>query len=246
LDATFDVGVRAPESRQLLADEPGPYRAGREIRGLASLTARVGRAGRFAASVVVQDFASDVWGSEEVYRSGPRVDGIVSLATPIGLERSAQVFIGYHRRARGELLSKSPEFAAVIGSPGQEIGRAGVRAAFSRGRTTVMPDGELRLARTSDVVCYRSDVGLVHQDVCPAEQGWLGTAGMSIQLGLLGTRTKPLAVLSPSAHVRMGELVGVEGDQSDSTGLNVSPQPGARSPVTGWDIGVAMRIGGGR
>jgi hypothetical protein len=246
LDLTVDVGVRAPQSRELLPDEPGPYQAGRELRGRASIGTRVGRAGRFAASLGVQAFTSDSWGSAEVYRSGTRVDGIVSLATPLGLERSAVFYGGYHRRFPGKLLSKSPLFTAVIGSPGEQTARAGVRGAFTRGRVAWLPDGEVRIARSSGVVCYRSGVSIQYEVACPAEQGWLGTTGMSLDLALLGTRTRPLAVLTPSAHVRMGELVALDGEASDPTGLFVTAQAGPRSPVTGWDVGLALRIGAGR
>jgi hypothetical protein len=163
-----------------------------------------------------QLFADDRLVETNLFKSGSRIQTLVSLAFPIGLRASALVYGGVNHRARGTLLLDESALSGAGDSPSQQLFLAGTNLRVPLGRrAALLPSGEMRVFRAED----------------GASQGWVGSAATSLDLRVAGNSAGSRIVLSPS----VGALVG-----------NVIVEEGAEAGFFGWQAGLVLRVGSGR
>jgi hypothetical protein len=239
------IGMRVPGEQRLLEDDSAVYRPGVQRRARAAISSRIGRAGALSVVGAFQSFSQDARAGVDIYQPGRRVDVLASYAFPLGLEGSALLFVGARDRVAGELLVDTGRFQEIAGSPAHSMLRAGFRLRLSRDRMSFLPEGELRIARSADVICYQSSLAAAYDLTCPAEQGWLASAGAAVDLRVAGRSFGRAVWLTPRARLHVGQLAAVEGWTSDNAGIIQTPREGARSGLTGWELGVGLRLVGG-
>jgi hypothetical protein len=191
------------------------YRPGNQLQLRLAADRDVG-ASTLSAVVGYQRFSDDEISGANLFRSGNRVQGVVSVAFPVGLRSSALVRAGVQHRSMGTLLLDESLLAGATDSPSQQLFTLGgdLRLPLGR-RAALLPTTELRVFRASD----------------GASQGWLASAATTLDLRLAGNSTRTRIVLSPMAGLRMGRVIVAEG---------------AETGIFGWEAGVVLRLEGGR
>ena len=151
-----------------------------------------------------------------LFKSGNRVEGVMSYAFAFGLRSSAYLYGGVYHRENGALLTEDLIIDGAPDSPWQQLFLSGVnlRVATSR-RVAFLGDGDIRVFRSQDGV----------------GQGWVGTAGLTLNLVIAGRPSGSRVVLSPTGRYRYGHVVVREG---------------AESGLRGWEAGITLRVETGR
>jgi hypothetical protein len=163
-----------------------------------------------------QHFSDDELVGVNLFRSGSRIQSTVSVAFPVGLRSSALVYGGVHHRSKGTLLLDQSLLGAGGDSPSQQLFLAGTNLRIPVGRSSaLLPSVEMRVFRAED----------------GASQGWVASGGTSLDVRLTGNSTSRRLVLSPSARVRVG---------------NVIVEEGAETGFLGWEAGLILRLEPGR
>ncbi len=192
------------------------YRPGDQIQARVALDRDVGESGTLSLLVGLQRFGEDRLEGSNLFRSGNRLEGLVSYAFALGLRGSALAYGGVYHRARGSLLLESPSLDGATDSPSQQLFLGGLNLLLPAGRRVdVVPDVNLRVFRSGDGV----------------GQGWLASAGGALDIRVSGTSFGRNLVLSPSAKARLGRVIVREG---------------AESGIVGWEAGLTLRMGAGR
>lgn len=195
------------------------YAPGVQLRVRAIMESAIGTAGALSVLLGYQHFLVDEYGGRNIFQAGPRLEGAVSYAFPLGPRKSVLAYGGIYRLQGG--VSQIVELD--VGDLGAVLPGLGDRPP----RTLFAGGGELRLARGRYVVAPRADVRVLRR-ADGIGQGWLAS---------LGGRTEvrwgaPLGrewVIEPSLAARLGRLVAA-GD--------------VRSGILGGELAVAVRWGG--
>lgn len=212
----FAGGYRATTEYEPLTGETFAYRPGNQMRFRLALDRDVGTSSTFSILVGMQQFGEDQTGGNNLFQSGNRLEGMVSYAFPVGLRSSALIYGGAYHRATGALLLTESGLDGAGDSPSQQLFTGGVDLRVPVGRSaTFLPGAEMRAFRSADGI----------------GQGWIGTAGATLDVILSGRRFGRRTVLSPSAKFRMGHVIVEEGSESD---------------LMGWEAGITLRVEAGR
>jgi len=199
-----------------VAGESLVYRPGDQLHLRLALDRDVGPSGTLSFTVGMRTFEDDRVQELNLFRSGDRLEGMVSYAWALGARGSALAYGGVLHREEGTLLLEASPLVGATDSPSQQLflGGASFLAPVSA-RVTLLPDLGLRLFRSGDGV----------------GQGWVATAGTALELRAAGTAFGRNLVLAPSARVRVGNVLVREESDSD---------------ILGWEVGLTVRTGVGR
>jgi hypothetical protein len=213
----FSVGGAVLRGSSPLASEL-TYAPGKQIRGRVEIDSTVGEASVLSFLVGYQYFDVDTYDDRNLFAPGARVEGVVSLAFPVGTRESAIAYAGaYHLRAGiSESTGSGPGgLPGVDDRPARTLFTAGGEMRLDRGRFVLTPRGDVRVLRRAD----------------GTGQGWLVSVGsranVASGMSMLGTRWR----LEPNVAVRVGSLVAA---QSLSSG------------ILGGEAGLTLRWGGPR
>jgi len=208
----FSGGYRVAGEYEPLQEQAFAYRPGDQLYLRLALDRNVGAAGTLSAVVGLQRFGNDEVGGNELFRSGSRVEAVMSYAFALGLRSSALVYGGVYHRTNGTLLSQTSALRSASDSPSQQlfIGGTNLRLPLGR-RAALLPSAEMRVFRAED----------------GASQGWVASAGSALDVRLWGASSGRRLVLTPTAQGRLGRVIIGEGLE---TGL------------VGWEAGVVLRV----
>ena len=209
-------GYRAASEYEPYVGETFAYRPGNQLRFRLALDRDVGESGTISVLVGLQRFTEDQLGGNNLFRSGNRMEGVVSYAFALGLQSSALLYGGVYHRANGALLLEESTLEGANDSPSQQLFMGGANLRIPAGRrAALLPDIDVRVFRSEDGV----------------GQGWVTSAGASLDLHIAGRRFGRRLMLSPTARYRFGHVVVREGSESD---------------LTGWEAGVTLSVEVGR
>jgi len=209
-------GYRAAREFEPLSDETFAYRPGDQIGVRLALDRDLSSGGTFSVLLGAQRFTEDQLSGANLFRSGNRLEGVLTYAFPVGLAGSALIYGGAYHRANGTLLLDDPDLIGAADSPAQQLFSGGVDLRLPLGRTAAFLPGV-------DGRVFRSEDGV--------GQGWVGTVGGSLEVILSGRRGRESIVLSPSARYRMGHVIVEQDSETD---------------LTGWEAGLVLSVGAGR
>ena len=212
----FSGGYQAASEYEPLSDLAFAYRPGDQLRFRFALDADVGEAGTFSLLLGLQRFGQDAFAGVNLFQSGTRLEGLVSYAFPTGLRGSGLVYGGVYHRENGSLLTDVPSLEGATDSPSQQLFVGGANFRLPAGaRAALLPDLEMRVFRSADGI----------------GQGWVGSAGATLDLRVSGRRFGRRLVLGPTARFRFG---------------SVTVNEDAESGLKGWEAGLTLRLEGGR
>ena len=201
---------------------PLTYRPGREFRARGSIEAGVGSGGVLSVLFGYQNFGSDIYGEVDVFRPASRIEGVASLAFPLGARESTLTYAGLYRLASADLPpgmgvdpALPPSIAGVGGRASRMLFLAGTEMRFGRGAYSLVPRGDLRVLRNEEGV----------------GQGWVASLGGRVEFEEIATLLGQRVLFAPRAQIHVGRLVASQG---------------VRSSVLGLDVGVVTYWGGGR
>lgn len=210
------LGYRLAGSFEPTPELPFSYGPGNQLQLRVALDRNVSEASTLSFLLGFQHFSDDQVEGVNLFRSGTRIQSLVTYAFPLGLRSSAMLFGGVNHRANGTVLTDDPLLAGATDSPSQQLYRTGANLRFPVGRgSAILPKAELMVFRASDGV----------------SQGWVGTLGPVLDLRLSGTATSRQVFVSPSVLLRRGHVI---------------VQEGATSNFSGWEVGVTLRVVPGR
>ena len=209
-------GYQAAREYEPLSGEAFAYRPGDQIRARLALDRDVGESGTLSVLIGLQSFGEDEAQGNNLFKSGNRLEGVMSYAFALGLRGSALAYAGIYHRENGSLLTEDQVIDGAADSPSQQLfmGGVNVRTVPNR-RFSILADGDIRVFRSEDGV----------------GQGWVGTVGVSLSLLIAGRPSGTRLVLSPAGRYRLG---------------HVTVREGAESGLTGWEAGVTLRLETGR
>ena len=212
----FSGGYRAANEYEPLTGETFAYRPGNQLRFRLALDRDIGGSGTFSVLVGMQSFTEDQLSGSNLFRSGNRIEGVLSYAFAVGLRSSALLYGGAYHRANGALLIDESILEGAVDSPSQQLFTGGLdlRVPVDR-KATILPGFDMRVFRSADGI----------------GQGWVGTAGLTLDLILSGQRFSRRVALAPSARYRLGHVIAAEGSESG---------------LTGREVGVMLRMETGR
>lgn len=203
-------GYRAALEYEPISGQTFSYQPGDQLNARLALDRDLGESSTLSVLVGFRRFSEDQVGGTNLFRPGKRFEGLVSYAMPVGLRSSALVYGGLYHRENGALLTTA--LAGATGSPSQQLYTGGLDLRIPVGpRVTLLPSLDGRVYRTADGV----------------GQGWLVSAGGSIDLLAVGRRSRARLVMAPGGRFRLGRVV---------------VRQGAESAMTGWEIGVTVRL----
>jgi hypothetical protein len=199
-----------------LPGQPLTYNPGDEVQLRAALDRNVGASSTFSLVLGWQSFSDDQALGANLFRSGNRIQGLASLAFPLGLRSSALVYGGVNHRSRGTLLLDESVLSGAGDSPSQQLFLAGTNLRVPLGRrAALLPAVETRVFRAED----------------GASQGWLTSGGASLDFRVVGNSSGRRLVLSPSGALRLGKVI---------------VEQGAETGLFGWEAGLVVRLKTGR
>ncbi len=209
------AGYRAARQFEPVEDLALGYSPGDQIQVRVAVDRDIG-ASTLSAVVGFQHFSEDRALETNLFRSGSRIQSLVSVAFPLGLRSSALVFAGVNHRSKGTLLLEDAFLAEAGDSPSQQLflGGTSVRLPLGRG-SAILPSADVRVFRAAD----------------GASQGWVASGGTALDLRLRGNSSSTRLVLSPSARLRLGKVIV---DESSESGF------------FGWEAGLGFRVEPGR
>lgn len=207
---------RVSSAFEPLPGQPLTYDPGDELQVRAALDRNVGASSTFSLVLGWQSFSEDQALDANLFRSGDRIQGVASLAFPLGLRSSALVYGGVNHRSRGTLLLDESVLSGAGDSPSQQLFLAGANVRVPLGRrAALLPAVETRVFRAED----------------GASQGWITSGGASLDVRLAGNSSGRRFVLSPSGAVRLGKVI---------------VEQGAETGLFGWEAGLVLRMETGR
>jgi hypothetical protein len=188
------VGYQVGREFDLLDEGDFMYRPGDQLYGRIAADGNIGVA-RLAAQLTVYQFGEDAVNDRNLYRSGNRVQGLVSYSAPFGQRGRAQVYAGGQQRQRGVFLDGTGD------TPSQTLVMlgAGMRQPIASG--VLLPSVDVRLLRSADGI----------------GQGYIGGVGASYEMPLSGGA----ATLLPTARLRYGNLLIRDGVETGITGFEL-------------------------
>ena len=208
----LSVGYRGAWSYEPVPELPLSYRPGDQLRLTVAFDRDVSTSGTLSFLFGLQEFGDDELRGQNLFASGTRIQGLVSLAFALGTRSSAVVYGGVNHRANGTVLVDDAALAGATDAPSQQLFTAGAdfRVPLWRG-ATLLPEVEASVFRASD----------------GASQGWVATVGPTLDVRLAGNASGRRLVLSPSGALRFGGVVVEEGVESG---------------FDGWEVGLALRM----
>ncbi len=188
------VGYQVGQEFDLVEDGSFSYRPGNQLYVRVAADGSVGD-GRLAAQVSVYTFGDDQLNSQNLYRSGRRIQGILSHSARAGRTGRLQTYAGLLRRQHGTFVDGSEE------TPAQTLFFLGTGLRRPVGRAIIVPSVDVRFLRSSD----------------GESQGFIGGAGASLEIPIANGRV----TLLPTGRARFGRLLVSEGLESGITGFDV-------------------------
>ena len=219
----FSAGYRVATEYDPLETGSFAFRPGNELRLRAALDRNVRGQSKLSLHATLFTYGEDRLDGANLYTSGNRVQVAGSYAFPLGAAASAVAYAGVLHRAEGTVIDplRTGVITTAADLPSQQL--------FLFGTGGRLPLGRHRLLPAVDVRLFRSDDGV--------DQGYVVGLGSSAELRLSGVSSDFTAfsgsglVLVPSLTFRFGKLL-VRDD--------------AQSRFTGLDLGLGIRVGGGR
>jgi hypothetical protein len=219
----FSAGYRIASEYDPLESGAFTFRPGNELRLRAAVDRNVRGKSKVSLHATLFSYGDDELEGNNLYTSGNRIQVVGSYAFPTGGGASAVAYGGMLHRARGSVVDplRTGTLTTAADLPSQQL--------YLFGTSARMPLGRHRLLPTADVRLFRREDGV--------GQGYVLGLGSSAEVRLSGASSDFSAfagsgvVLIPSVTVRFGELLVREGTESRFTGL---------------DLGVGIRMGGGR
>jgi len=194
---TMGVGVsggyRASRGFRAFDDGAAAYRPGDE-RSLRVAVDRSFGGAKATVQLGMYRYTHDRLGGGNLYRSGDRYQAVGSYAFAGPGRSTAVVYAGVLRREHGSRLADLAE-----GLPAQSLFLLGGGARIPLGRGALLPSADARVFRSSDGVGQGYGVGV----------------GASADWPVGGT------VLVPSARLRLGRVVVLDGVESAFTGMEL-------------------------
>ena len=188
------VGYQLGREFELLEQGLFSYRPGGQLYAAIAADGDVGE-GRVAAQVTMYTFGDDQRNSRNLYRTGNRIQGLLTYSMPAGRTGRLQTYVSALRREHGTFADGS------LDTPAQTmlLVGGGLRQPFQYG--VFIPLVDVRLVSSSD--------GL--------GQGYIGDVGMTAELPVFGGS----ATLRPTLRARFGTLKVRAGVESGITGFDV-------------------------
>lgn len=212
----FAAGYRVSSAFEPLPDQPLTYDPGDELHLRVAFDRNVAASSTLSLVLGYQRFSDDELLQTNLFKSGSRLQSVVSLAFPLGVRTSGLVYAGLNHRSRGTLLLDESILAGAGDSPSQQLLLTGANLRIPLGRrAALLPQTELRVFRAED----------------GASQGWVASAGASLDLRASGNSAGMRLVLSPLGHLRLGRVIVEEG---------------AETGFFGWEAGLTLRMESGR
>ena len=189
------VGYQLSREFALLEQGQFAYRPGGQLYARIAADGNIGDS-RMAAQLTAYTFGDDQRNSQNLYRTGNRVQGLLTYSMPAGRTGRAQVYVGALRREHGTFADGS------VDTPAQTmlLVGGGWRQPFAYG--VLIPLVDVRLVSSND--------GL--------GQGYISDAGLTAELPVFGGR----ATLLPGLRARFGTLKVRAGVESGITGFDLS------------------------
>ena len=234
----FHAGYRQGQGSITLVGTDLDYRPGSRFDVGVSIRTPVSDAGALTVSGGVRRFGEDAAGPLGLFQAGLRFDAGATLAVPWGLDGSTLVYARVTRRAGGDATDPGTGLGPTLdayrtllpglaGTPGSLVGVAGLRARWALGRTALIPHTEGRIVR-GEGSCGAGEAR--EAAGCLADQGWLATAGLALEVRAAGPPGAPSLLLRPHASAGVGRAV---------------PAGAPEARLTGWEAGLMLRISGG-
>jgi hypothetical protein len=173
------------------------YLPGNQLQVRLALDRTVGSSGKATLQLSAHRFSEDRLDGSNLYRSGNRVQGMLSWAFAVGRGSSAVAYGGWLRRQRGTYLDAAQ---ADRETPAQDLILIGGGMRMPVGPGAVLPTIDARVFRSNDGV----------------GQGYVAGIGLAAELPA-GAFT-----LLPSARARIGNVLVREGIETGLTGLELS------------------------
>ena len=199
----FTAGYRMAASFTPLEALDVNYRPGSELRLRFALDRTLANDRTLALQLGYSRYGEDQWAGVGLLRSGQRLLGLMSYATPLG----SAVATGYggvlYRSggALGDMLLRTGILSGVPAPPSETLVLAGWSARVPWAASLVVPGMDFRLLRRAD----------------GTGQGFIGGVGLAAELPAGEGNVR----FVPSARFRMGKLLLAEGVDSGVTGFEV-------------------------
>lgn len=209
-------GYSVANEYEPLAEQQLAYRPGDQLQVSLALDRDVGRAGTFSTFLAFQSFGNDQLGGADLFRSGNRIQALVSYAFAVGRRSSALLYGGVNYRENGTLITAGSSLGDASDAPSQQLFNAGTNIRVPLGRrAAILPSIEARVFRASD----------------GASQGWVTSGGTTIEYRVAGGASGRRVVLGPTGQFRMGRVIVSEGVETS---------------LMGWEAGLTLRAIVGR
>jgi hypothetical protein len=219
----FSAGYRIASDYDPLESGAFTFRPGNELRLRAAVDRNVRGKSKVSLHATLFTYSEDQLDGANLYTSGNRVQLVGSYAFPLGFAGSAVTYAGVLHRAEGSVVDplRTGTITTTADLPSQQLFLFGTGGRLPMGRHRLLPSVDVRLFRRDDGV----------------GQGYVIGLGSSAEVRLSGMSSDFTAfsgaglVLVPSFTFRFGELLVREEAESRFTGL---------------DLGLGIRVGGGR
>ena len=110
-------GYQAAREYEPLSGEAFAYRPGDQIRARLALDRDVGESGTLSVLIGLQSFGEDEAQGNNLFKSGNRLEGVMSYAFALGLRGSALAYAGIYHRENGSLLTEDQVIDGAADSP---------------------------------------------------------------------------------------------------------------------------------
>jgi hypothetical protein len=230
-------GYRIRKEHEILVGEEAVYHPGNQLRAAATLDAPLGM-GILTLRGTAQKFGGDELENLNVYHAGRRMEGSASYTFPFGLTNSAVISVGLVDRAAGEASASGSAVFPLTAQPAYRVLWSGLDVRFPLGSANLLGEADLRSQKTSGAACAPVLSG---RPSCPGTDGRVASVGLAAELPLTGSRGGTRLLLAPSAQMRFG-VIGDGGGTAQGQVI----EPGTQSSLTGWAVGVTLRVAGER